>query len=724
MANTVVTIDGEVVSTDTIEILPLELNKQYGGIDTFTFVVRGTNGPLPKPDPYLWKTVTVTINSTLYFSGDIVSAHPQFGDLGYSYTYQCLGLRNRGDFMPHTDSNSLTDVSWYNVDPTQDPVNYIPSRAGRNLGAIIADVLTMPTNAANLTAWGLGAYVSLSPPTLPFSTLFDLSQLTVIPPYPVCVQGEKLLAAIETVLTQTYPTWILNVEPSGELRFRNTRAFESVTLTLDSDLIDPSEIARETAESFSRVVVRGQPQIEPKLVSLQSGNLVEDFAWGPYTTSNAAKTAWQISDFTQPGDGVDSGTCTCPGTLSVIVTSNSPTTFWDGDFWDQTSNGRQGVIQLAYSAGAGLTQYVSRRIVSNSPLAPGGNSTLNLDYPLPLTSYNSYVIYGQASPANQVWRKYKVANEADGTAMQNAFMYPVPFVTSTSSATLVSSPTAAISYSVSGSPPYTQEPINFTQDPETGTILFYKPTCLVFGGGATITPASDLQVLLAVATGSLTAVAPPNDGSGDPTYEGTFFTDECGSSASRAKTLTVMVDEWKDPANFANMVNYAQALLDSVKDTVCSGSIVYHGLYEPGLSFGLGICLDGNGFTTGWESFSSDEDFPGLPVRSATLHWETSGGSQHTTTLECHNHWAQFSPTLFLRPSRQYVELGGESMVAGVPVTPLTGQNLSFRGAPDLESFGSDNSTLGSDMDNLTSDQGNLTPDMGNLLPDLGGLDG
>src|SRR3982751_1163509 len=56
-------------------------------------------GTLPGlPDPWLAKPVTLTIDGTPAFAGDVVSAYPEYhAGLGWRTTYQCLGLAHRAD---------------------------------------------------------------------------------------------------------------------------------------------------------------------------------------------------------------------------------------------------------------------------------------------------------------------------------------------------------------------------------------------------------------------------------------------------------------------------------------------------------------------------------------------------------------------------------------------------------------------------------------------------
>ena len=86
-------------------------------------------------------------------------------DLGWTRDYRALGLRNRGDWIPVTDSNTLGDTMRFNMPPNN--LNTIMSREGRTMGQAVLDVLSGYQNQAWLggitgisTGYGLGNYTS------------------------------------------------------------------------------------------------------------------------------------------------------------------------------------------------------------------------------------------------------------------------------------------------------------------------------------------------------------------------------------------------------------------------------------------------------------------------------------------------------------------------------------------------------------------------------------
>ena len=105
----------------------------------------------PGPDPWDGQPVTLTQNGTLIFAGDTGSHLTHYdAHLGWVREWTCYGLAKRAEYIPVTDSLTLTDTARYNLTP--DDPDYLPSRAGRTIGQIVADVLdsrsTSPASAS------------------------------------------------------------------------------------------------------------------------------------------------------------------------------------------------------------------------------------------------------------------------------------------------------------------------------------------------------------------------------------------------------------------------------------------------------------------------------------------------------------------------------------------------------------------------------------------------
>jgi hypothetical protein len=635
-----------------------------GGCPHGTISRRG--GQLPGlPDPWLGKEIVIAVGGTTYFVGEVTCAgEPQMTRIGWVIPYTCLGQRYLMDKFPITDDNNGGDTIAFNLDP-QDSLNYIASRAGRNVGQILTFVLTSATNAFNLNAYGLGDYASFGPAVLPAATIADLAAMTFIPPGPVYVGGQKFGGGIEGFLEQWAPNYALWIDPTtGTLRFLDVRSFSSspVTFTLNSDPIETTALTRDVSGCFQRVLLRGGPLAEAWLMTLLNGQLVEDFAYGSLSNS-AAKAAFVAANNGQQGAYQDSGTCTCPSTTTITVTSSDPTVAYPANFW------AGGSVNLVDPVGTGFNVQAQRRAIANTAMVAGGTSTWTVDLPLPVTSYTLFQVYGNNTGPGIVYRKYKAANATAGAALQAQFSYPQPFVSANGLlAALTSTPSGSVVY---GSAPFFEFPLSFRIDPSDGSFMFDKPTYIVAGNAVP----HDVRVLAAVAVGA-NQIASPRDVAGVPQFAGTS-----NAMEGLTDTLIVTVPAWKDPGNAANMGLYADDLLDTVKDGNMEGSVRYKGLYLPALTPGIAVNIAGNGYTTGWESGT----LAAIPVTATELEWGYEGAMDHHTYMHVSNRRSAFGSGAFLRPSRTGLSFGSSDSGA---VTGQAAGGAMARGASDLSGIG------------------------------------
>jgi hypothetical protein len=361
------------------------------------------------------------------------------------------------------------------------------------------------------------------------------------------------------------------------------------------------------------------------------------------------------------GQSVDYGTCTCISTTTIRVTSDEPTRTWATNFWDQTDAGKHGVIFLRSSVDGTIAQLCNRRIIANTSLSPGGTSDITPDRALDITTFDSYSIRGLTVGGSIVWRKYSVTNpNIAGGMTDEPFTYAFAFHASDGAAdTLTSMKTAAILWSSSGVPPYFQSPLDFDIDPVAGTITFRRPVVFVNNfdttnlraGGADVGgQPNDIRVVVGVYKQNLKSTQPADSG-GSPVYTGTSNTIE-----GKTDTLTVQLNDWRDPINQSQIDSWVAELLDSVKDTIVEGDISYSGLLEAALTPMLAIGIAGwNGasFTTGWEA--------ALPVLRVELKWNHQGGPlAWTTTLHLSNRRSPYTAMPFLSPPRTGMTLGFE----------------------------------------------------------------
>lgn len=671
---TVINIGGSTLNVPHEGVAGRLVAYSKGAPATFDFAVRGGKFPV-LPNPYTGKAVTVTINGTLRFSGEVVSGpviHWANG-IGWTHDYQCMDLRYLADKVPHTDRIDGGDQSVYNTSRDNDPMRWLAARAGRTVGQVLTDVLTGQNNAQALTGYGVGNYTGLpSAPALPAATVADLAALNWIPPGPCPIGGEKLFSALVSFCAQWAPTHVPHVEPDGTIRFLDLRAFSPLTLTYNSDPILISELSRDTADCASRVVVRGQGIAEMILFSTTNNGLSEaPFAHDGLTVAQA-KADWTPDDFRTPGlhvgaPGDDEGTCTCGDTLHVTVTSANAAVNWPANYWDQTSTGHLGTVFLSWSAGVDITTYVSRSIVSNTALAAAGTSVLTLDRALPHTNFDHYTITGQIGGASAVWCVYQLpAWAAEKVAFQSTYPFAYRQANGASD-TLTSTAMGSVLWSTSGAPPYNFITIGIQVDPVTGYVHFPYPTYLTAGGRAP----DEVRALVPIYTGTNQVVSPA-DVAGVPQYAGTYKAIE-----GKERTLTVTVPSWRDPLNASSMQAYADNLLDSVKNTILEGTVEYLGLYESALDMGHALNVAGAVCigTTGWEAAS----IAPIPIVSCSVAWNCTPGAptSWTTSLHCSNRMAHFSAEMYMKPDRTGVSFDWEGLPNLLPMALANRQDYS-----------------------------------------------
>ena len=115
------------------------------------------------PDPWSGQSCSWSNGSSYpgatYFAGDVVGYSDRYEpEVGWVREYRALGLRNRADYVPVTDSNTLSDTASYNL--PSDDIYAILAREGRTVGQCILDVLSMSENVVALASYGIGNFTS------------------------------------------------------------------------------------------------------------------------------------------------------------------------------------------------------------------------------------------------------------------------------------------------------------------------------------------------------------------------------------------------------------------------------------------------------------------------------------------------------------------------------------------------------------------------------------
>src|SRR4051812_41635014 len=138
----ILTIDGQII--DRLVTLTTILRCQPFAKDGYPnlAIARRLDTLGSGPDPWDAKEITLEQDSVLIFSGD-TGSHLTHHDrqLGWVREWTCSGLAKRAEYVPVTDSVTLTDTARYNL--ASDDPDHVPSRTGRTMGQIVAEVLEM-----------------------------------------------------------------------------------------------------------------------------------------------------------------------------------------------------------------------------------------------------------------------------------------------------------------------------------------------------------------------------------------------------------------------------------------------------------------------------------------------------------------------------------------------------------------------------------------------------
>lgn len=194
-----------------------------------------------------------------------------------------------------------------------------------------ATVTAGAVTAITVTTGGTGY---TSPPevvitTLPSQTVTDLLGLNFSPTRDVTIQGERLWAALQGVARAHHPNRWLHILPDGTIRCYDLRSTTPLTLTLEdgTDLVDTESLSftRDVSDSFTRVLYRGQPRVEPVELRLNppvaAGNkyvaLAEKFAHSGLTNTQA-KDQYVYSDWASPGQSLGTARATASVTSGVV----------------------------------------------------------------------------------------------------------------------------------------------------------------------------------------------------------------------------------------------------------------------------------------------------------------------------------------------------------------------------------------------------------------------
>jgi hypothetical protein len=620
-------------------ILPTSLERSLeGGYDTLTFWEASRN---PAPTFHGGQSISLTIDigdgngAVKRFFGEITDWHSEFGALGWGHYYTALGPKYLADRVPVTAVDG-TGTQVYNRTP--DDEYYDPSDAGLALGTIFERILCIPATATALDAAGIGAYTTLSPPTLPASTLADLALLTVVPPRPVAFSGESIFNVMDQALTQWMPKFFSEINPTtGAIRFSDTTdcapttgRFLPQTLTCPSadgtaDPVSTPRVRSSTRNCATRLVLRGGPEVEVATLSLLDGTLAEVF-------TSTDKTNWNLTYFTEPKGAADYGTITAVTSTSATLQSHDNTVTWATNFWSNND----AVLTMIDPLIAGVNQLESRTVTSNNAMTAGGTSTVNWDstWPITGTTYSQYRITGGAGGLIDTWRTYTPCEPHTGATGTSTWIGSHLVVRSAHAIRVANAGggfteeyyTVGLVY---GGTVGQSLQLGLKVDPSAGLFRFNQPTVTVFGQtsflntGSPTTAAQgkpvDVVIYALYSRGPLSTTVPP-DIAGVPQYEGTAFTDQ-------GLEVTKYLDfpDWLWANDTGSMTDLAQQHLDAMKNTEIDLDIDWMGVgagYPAWDFLSFTYCLNVaiQGQTSPWSAINA-------PVRSISMGWDWSGQS-------------------------------------------------------------------------------------------------
>lgn len=660
-------------------------------------------GALVGPDPFAGKSIElrhdIGAGWVLVFSG-VCDEGPavSWGGLGWVRAYVARDLRAQGDHVPVTDPESGLDRIGFNLEA--DDVDWRGNLDGLSVGEMVRYVLEDQTTAAALYAKGVGNYTySGGTYSLPSATTTDLALLTVVPPHPVWIAGERLLSAIDATLSSVSPNTVMWVKPDGTIRFVSTVGRTPSVIRFDSpgdanpvDLAGVS-LTMSTGDCYTRVVVRGQPDATPAMFCLYDGTLEPYFQWGAYTTSAQAAAAWSLDDFAV-SNAVE-GYCYCLTTTDVYVNPYENGITWSEDFWDQSSDGHHGALMLIDTVATGIDQQITVKVESNSALS-GDNaySWIVADRALPATTYKRFRLIGTAGDASDVYREYRPTNAYHRASLLSRFPFPVALRASDgSSATVTSFPTATILHSSSRKAPYMAAACGVDTDTDEGHFRLHRPAVTFFGNQSNLTTAGgmkaendpvDVQIWAPINRGNLTATSPADIG-GIPQYSGTAYT-ESGIS----RTLTISVPSWLDRGNQTRMNAYAADVLASVQDIEVVGSI-------PLVGYAASYVLDATTAVEISATYQTPWDDLTLPVVECSVEFDDASAEKYRTNLSVSTRRASFGADLYTRAPALGYSLGAfggmGAMGGGAAFLGFAG---SIGGPPDGSEFGDLSGLMGS----------------------------
>lgn len=627
-----ITIGGSAVSLGDIVLNEIELfNRDETRRMTFT-----RDSVLPEDDSWINSDIRITINGDTVFIGKIRSREPVFADdTGWLYAYTAYGQEFLGDDWPIVSPFDGTGSVSFNRATTD--AGYDPTYDGMSLGEMILAVLQEPTTRDYLKSNGIGRFNAdgeIDPRTV--SDLSEGFMDSYRPSDPVTFAGDQLFQAIRGVMQSAAPNYRLWFEPVTEpppddpegpeesyliIRFADLRE-TAATKSIDLATAPAPQLRRDYSNSFSRVIVRGGPDIRPVILDMEDGDLSEFFEMPPWIATNTiAKQQWNIDVWYGTERKEIKGTCLCrrprtaeeadpgdpqyiedpedelladPGWLLVDPADNTLT--WAENAYNQSSSGLAGFLYIERNEVAEWMEVINRKVVYNTALTAGGKSYLQLDNLLPNIDYAKFTMIPGIQPGTLTWRRYKIERKtADDKSIakyaQPAFPVPIPWEhTDGTALSFTQAAIATIYCTPTGEAEERKTSCSLSIDRKNEAIILALPSVTFFGqpqslqtGGVDVDGQPDnIRVFLPVALKPLEIIEPPNDEEGNPVFSGTCFTID-----GIERTHYVNLPDWVSELDTGPIRLWARQILDGIKDTIVDGSAIVYDfdpVYRPGVA--------------------------------------------------------------------------------------------------------------------------------------------
>lgn len=292
---------------------------------------------------------TATFNSDgstpdvkLVFVGDIHEIRPAENNQNPWHAYLCTAhsLIVRAERVSVVSPINSSDVARFNINALS--AEYEPATGGKSIGEAIQMILEEYGAAYWLDKYGIGKYTidtQLQTAAIHATTVNDLRQLTLVPPFEFRISGDNIIAGIQQFLDAFAPNYVMTIQPDGLFRFLDIRNLAVDNVDFGSDLADKLDYSKSTISSYSKVIVRGGPKIAPVYVQwsiprgmspnpdnsgdkdLFSGSLVEQFDYSG-ANNDQAKTNYTHDEYKYGRPWISKGSVSFTSTLGDPLPSN------------------------------------------------------------------------------------------------------------------------------------------------------------------------------------------------------------------------------------------------------------------------------------------------------------------------------------------------------------------------------------------------------------------